>query len=288
MNFSSINKGIYVWGATQFNDSDFKGLLKACRKNNINFILLSISDSLLKEQIKLKSFMEKAHKKRLFVSALSGVNINISSSDKLKKRLQNILKYNFQVHPYQKFDTAHFDIEPYANPDIKILKQTNPVEFDNKFKKILVHQLELFKWFKLVAKNSLQIGADFPFWYDVVKQNQEKREVIVNYNGISKPVSQHIMDVVDYSCVMAYGDSSEKCIRYANKHLEYAKKRNRPLFISLNCNDGKITPIQPSSSFFNKGKRAFKNSIKEVARNFRQYKFFKGIIIHDYRSFRSF
>ena len=285
--FNPESRGLYLWGANHFESLDQAELFAVCKNKRIELILLSVNDSMLDEGDELGRFIRRAHKYNILVGALKGFNHDNVLPRKRQKainRLKKIKAYNYHHLAEDQFDVVHIDIEPYADPVLKTVKNT--AKYIRRLKELLLLQLELLEKSKSLLEGIALIGADFPYRYDVRSSSNELRELTVRYSGSEKPVSHHILDIMDYACVMAYGDTKQKCIRFAEEHIRHASKARCPLLVSLNCSDRSLA-TRSESSLYDQGKIGFENAIDSVEARFLGNIAFGGVVIHDYRSYHS-
>ncbi len=146
--------------------------------------------------------------------------------DGVLSTVQNVIEYNASVEPSAQFVGVRYDIEPYLMPGFHGPSQG----------RMLSGLLSLLEAMTMRAHEAgLAVGADIPFWYDA-RSEYSGRPVSVEWNGAVKPVSEHIIDVVDDVAVMDYRTSAygaDGTIRHAAGELAYADRVGKPLYIAL-------------------------------------------------------
>jgi hypothetical protein len=81
----------------------------------------------------------------------------------------------------------------------------------------------------------IPFGVDIPFWYDTADETTG-RPVQIEFRGVSKPASEHVIDLVDEVAIMdyrtvAYG--ADGVIAMAQDELAYAAKKGKPVLVGL-------------------------------------------------------
>jgi len=150
--------------------------------------------------------------------------------DGVLRTVDHVIRYNSESDPSERFIGIRYDIEPYILP-----------AFHGPHREQLLRQL-----LNLTARSSeraraagLAYGVDIPFWYDAPDEATAER-VMVEWNGVRKAVSEHLIDLVDDVSIMdyrtvAYG--ADGTIRHATGELTYATTQGKPVFIGLETSD---------------------------------------------------
>jgi hypothetical protein len=142
------------------------------------------------------------------------------------RTVSHVVAYNRAVDPESRFYGIRYDIEPYLLAGFHGPRQ----------EEILATYLTLIQQVTLAAHaGGLVVGADFPFWYDV-RDSRTGETVDVEWNGIRKPVSDHLIDLVDDVAIMAYrtmGYGPDGTIRHSIDEVRYATRRGKEVFIGL-------------------------------------------------------
>ncbi|MBT8398970.1 MAG: hypothetical protein KJO98_00720, partial [Rhodothermia bacterium] len=146
--------------------------------------------------------------------------------DGVLSTVQNVIDYNASVEPTARFAGIRYDIEPYLMPGFH-----GPTQGW-----MLTGLLSLLEAMTARAHDAgLDVGADIPFWYDA-RSEYTGKPVSVVWNGEAKPVSEHIIDIVDDIAVMDYRTSAygaDGTIRHAAGEIEYSDRVGKPLYIAL-------------------------------------------------------
>ncbi len=110
------------------------------------------------------------------------------------RTVDHVIRYNSESKPSERFIGIRYDIEPYILP-----------AFHGPDREHVVRQL-----LDLTARSAeraraagLAYGVDIPFWYDAPDEATSER-VIVEWNGVRKPLNEHLIDLVDDVSIMDY------------------------------------------------------------------------------------
>jgi hypothetical protein len=140
--------------------------------------------------------------------------------------IDHVARYNRAVLPHERFHGVRYDIEPYLLP-----------MFHGPDQKPLLESLLRLTAASVERAHSagLVYGADIPFWYDAPSEDTYER-ITVSFAGTEKPLSEHIIDLVDDVAIMDYrtrAHGADGTIRHATGELEYANAQGKSVFIGL-------------------------------------------------------
>jgi hypothetical protein len=142
------------------------------------------------------------------------------------RTVENIIRFNVESIPSERFDGIHLDVEPYLLPGFN----------GPQHQKILEDYLELLsKVSDQAHRAKLIIGADIPFWYSEPDEFTHGVSTI-RFDGITKPVYQHILDIVDNVAVMSYRTTSsgmDGIIAHSLDEITYARQVGKTVFVGL-------------------------------------------------------
>ncbi len=140
--------------------------------------------------------------------------------------IDRVIEHNRESPPEARFVGVHHDIEPYLLPGFHGTRRD----------RILVDYLDLIaESARRLRDADLAYGVDIPFWYDA--PDEDTYELVeVDFRGKRKPVSEHVIDLVDEVTVMDYRTTAygaDGTIRHARGELEYAASVGKTLWIGL-------------------------------------------------------
>jgi hypothetical protein len=177
---------------------------------------------------KLRPLLASLNLGGVAVSALDGFkNYALPEwHDGVLRTVENIIRYNRESEPSERFAGIHYDVEPYL---IKGFGGPRRQTF-------LQAYLELLE--KIAGKtkpSQTPFGVDIPFWYDAADELTGK-PVSILFRGAAKPASEHVIDLVDEVAIMDYRTAAygaDGVIAMAQDELAYASKQGKPVFIGL-------------------------------------------------------
>lgn len=146
--------------------------------------------------------------------------------DAVLKTVRNVIAYNRSVQPDERFYGIHYDVEPYL-----IRGFAGPLRG-----KIVSSYLELLS--KMSAETrpaGIPFGVDMPFWFDT-RDEMTGELPVVEFHGVSKLLSEHVIDLADSVAVMdyrTYAFGADGLLSLAKGELEYAAKKGKRLFVGL-------------------------------------------------------
>ena len=140
--------------------------------------------------------------------------------------IDHVAAYNKEVLPQERFYGVRYDIEPYILPEFHGPNRS----------RLLTGLLQLTAMSVEDAHAAgLVYGVDIPFWYDALSE-ESNEAITVEFGGVEKPMSEHIIDLVDDVSIMDYrttAHGADGTIRHGTGELEYADKTGKPVFIGL-------------------------------------------------------
>jgi hypothetical protein len=140
--------------------------------------------------------------------------------------IENVAEYNREVDPHERFFGVRFDIEPYLLPGFH---GPNRSELLTDLLQITAASVDR------AHQDGLAYGADIPFWYDAPAEKTFET-VQVEFRGRDKPVSEHILDLVDDVSIMDYrteAHGADGTIRHGGGEIRYAEQIGKSVFIGV-------------------------------------------------------
>ncbi len=184
--------------------------------------------------------------------------------------LRRVLAYNAAAVPESRFDGISLDIEPHILPQWS----SNRLELLRDF---LEMSAALMKLKREAGQAALPLGAAVPFWLDGIP---------LEWRGVTKPASEHVLDTLDYIALMDYrdhADGPDGIIRHASTELAYAQSIGRKVVIGV-----EVSPNELAKVTFNRRSEAqFERELERVERAYAGNPAFAGFAIHHYRSYRT-
>jgi hypothetical protein len=234
-----LRKALWVWNTAEILASKElqQDLLRFLRAQGFTRVFLQLPEGktggdipgeLTLDPDKLRPLLATLNRAGVAVSALDGFkNYALPEwHDGVLRTVENVIRYNQESDPSERFSGIHYDVEPYL---IKGFAGPRRQAF-------LQGYLELLE--KIVKKTKLSqthFGVDIPFWYDAADE-QTGKPMPIAFRGVSKPASEHVMDLVDEVAIMDYRTAAygaDGVIAMTQDELAYASKQGKAVFVGL-------------------------------------------------------
>lgn len=190
---------------------------------------------------------------------------------KAKAMLQRVLDYNAAAAPDARFDGVNYDIEPHLLDEWE--DATRP-RLLRGFLDMTAAMMEA----KRKSGQTLPIGPAMPFWWDGIE---------LEWRGVRKPVSEHVIDLTDYVALMDYrnrADGRDSILSHAQDEMAYADRVGKRVVIGLEFNPGEPAKL----SFHGMGEAAFEAEAGKVEAAYGKRPAFAGFVFHHYEGYRRF
>jgi hypothetical protein len=265
-------------------------LIAFCQKNGIQRIFLQISyafvtskngtvECTIHNPKEAREFLADAHKAGLKIDAMDG-----ASNFALKpwhpyvlSQVDSIIAFNKAGKPNERYDGIHYDIEPYTLKEFRTGQKES----------ISLQYLELMS--KIAAKmkkSGMYFGIAIPFWLEQ-PGDDGKINVVVTWNKQEKPLSYHLLDIVDEIAIMDYRTQAEGdngTIRHAKDEIAYADKVQKKVWVGLETSEVRGDP--PTISFFGHPVSDLNQVRDATVAAFKNNPSFLGIALHHYGSLK--
>jgi hypothetical protein len=182
--------------------------------------------------------------------------------------LQRVLDYNKAAAPEERFDGINVDIEPHILAEWSARKMELLREF--------VDLSSALMGAKRASGQTLPMGPAIPFWLD---------GLVVEYKGVSQPLSQHVQDRYDYVALMDYRDRAlggDGIVSHAMDELAYADKIGKQVLIGVETLPNAIRKV----SFEHLKEADMERELGLTAKAVGAMKPFGGFVIHHYGQYR--
>lgn len=168
--------------------------------------------------------------------------------------------------PSQRPTGLHLDVEPHTLP-----------EWSSDLQDTAAQYLDLLAEVDAAIAgvgDPLRLTVDIPSWYDAVT---------VTWNSRVKPLSEHVLDVVDRVALMDYRDhawGNDGLVQQAQDEIAYATQHGKQVVIGVQTNppDGQPEKI----TFYEEGRRVLRSELAATRNYFADEPGFAGVAIHDY------
>jgi len=234
-----LQKALWVWNTAEILTSTDRQreLLRFLQDQGFTRIFLQLPDGKTQgdapgeirlDPDRLRPFLTTLNRAGVAVSALDGYkNYALPEwHDGVLRTIENVIRYNRESEPSERFSGIHYDVEPYL---IKGFAGPRRQAF-------LQGYLELLE--KVVQKtkpSKTHFGVDIPFWYDAADE-QSGKPIPITFRGLSKPASEHVIDLVDEVAIMDYRTAAygaDGVISMVQDELAYASNQGKTVFVGL-------------------------------------------------------
>ncbi len=229
-----------------------------------------------------REFLEYAHKNGIKeIHLLDGYKVYVLEPfhSKMLAEVEATIEFNNKAKDiFGKWDGIHHDNEPYLLDGFN-----NPTTRQSIYKQYL----DLTKKIMSLIKNrgiDIVYGCDIPFWFD---EPDESLNFVGNarYNGVEKPVSFHLLDIVDNIGIMDYRNFAygpDGTIAHGKDEIEYATEVGKKVYVGL-----ETIEIEPQKiTFYGKSEEYLNKVINQTIDYFKEYSGFEGMAIHYYRTYK--
>jgi hypothetical protein len=234
--------------------------------------------NLIVEQPKLyRAFIARLHRQHMKVYALLGSSYLHTENYVLpayrkqaEDMLRRVVQYNVAAPAAARFDGVNMDIEPH------ILDEWN----DNTRERLLTDFLDMGDALMKIKRQyhaTLAVGPAIPFWLDGID---------LQWKGVRRPVSEHVIDLFDYVALMDYrhkAEGSDSILSHAASEIAYADRVGKKVVIGLEVSPNDLEKV----TFDKAGPKVFEQSLLTVENALHDDPSFAGFAIHHYRRYRN-
>ena len=234
--------------------------------------------NLIVEQPELyRAFIERLHRQHMKVYALLGSAylhteryVLPAHRKQAEDMFRRVAQYNVAAPAAARFDGANLDIEPH------ILDEWN----DHTRERLLTDFLDMGDALMKIKRQyhaTLAVGPAIPFWLDGID---------LEWGGVKRPVSEHVIDLFDYVALMDYrhkAEGSDSILSHAASEIAYADRVRKKVVIGLEVSPNELEKV----TFDKVGPKAFGQTLSTVEQALRDDPSFAGFAIHHYRTYRN-
>jgi hypothetical protein len=237
------DRALWVWDTAAIigSPTEQRALADFARRTRVTRLFLQLPDAeaqrgpsgeILLDESKWKPFLALLSGSGLAAHALVG-SPSDAFPDQHKRVLatvQHVAAYNSAAAPGERFAGIHFDIEPYLLPGFRGARRQS----------IVTGYLDLLaETARRASIAGLEFGVDIPFWYDS-PDDLTGELTLVEYRGVRRFASEHVIDLVDSVAVMTYRTSAygaDSIVALADGELRYARAKGKRVWIGFETTD---------------------------------------------------
>ncbi|OGR44567.1 MAG: hypothetical protein A2X35_00455 [Elusimicrobia bacterium GWA2_61_42] len=180
---------------------------------------------------------------------------------------RRVLDYNAKAEPEARFGGVNLDIEPHMLDAWKDGKDGLMLNFLDLGRELMS--------LKEKAGADLKVGPAIPFWLDRME---------LEWNGVSKPVSEHVLDIYDYAALMDYrnrAEGTDGMIVHAASELDYASAHGKGLVVGVEVTPNELGKV----TFSGLSEAAMESELALAEAEFSRKPAFSGFVIHHFESY---
>lgn len=261
-------RALWVWNAKVVTDDDAKArFIDFIQSEDIGAIYLHAYGLLSVAPTALEDFIAEASGAEVELLAGDPSWALTTNHSEILDFAQDAIAFTRDVSKAGRPMGLHLDIEPYVL-----------AEWDSDQGRTVTQYLDLLLAVReklTKAESPLLLSVDIPFWYDTIE---------ATYNGETKPLHQHVQDVVDCVVIMDYRDTAgggDGIIVHAQSELIYANKINKLVTVGVETNC-----VEPAKiTFCEEGEAVMEQELSEAKLIFKAHPAFHGFAIHDYAGY---
>lgn len=255
-----LARAMWVWHTEPLLlDKDYREeFFEFCQGHGVNEIFLQLPYSfeneltdqvrcVIKHPKELRNFIKLSRVKKILIHALDGYPDFVLKEQhpRVLSQVLALIEFNRNSSPEERYFGIHLDNEPYLL-----------LGFEGKSSEtILLQFLDLNqKIMDLLRENrsTMVYGIDIPFWFDEAKDANGKLKYSITYNGVTKNVSHHLIDIVDNIGIMDYRNfagGADGIIGHGEGEIGYANVVAKKVYVGVET--FKEAPLQVSFIYRN-------------------------------------
>lgn len=237
------------------------------QERRITHLYLYAHQQVSQSPMQLRQFLSAAHGQGLTVFYLDGEPTWAESeSQRLygEQVLRNVLAFNSNSLPHERFDGVQYDVEPYGLPNWSIAK----IAYWSQYITLLSNCQAQVNYWNSTNNASIPFEACIPRWYD------SDSDTVTN--------SEQVQDITDSIAIMDYVNTAERIIADATTEVAYADFIEKKAVIGV-----ETMQVDPSTAtFFGKTNSEMEGELWQVVDAYSSINGFGGLAIHHYDSYR--
>ena len=283
------SRALWAWDATPLltDASARQRFLEFCHARSIDIAWVQVTRSpagnRLQHESGWRDLLRDAHRHGIAIHALDGdpANVRRERHDEVLALVDTIIRFNHDAPRDQRFDGIHFDNEPYllagwALPGIREGLLAEYLELNHRVQRAVT------------VAGGLEYGVDIPFWWQ--EPDSQTGEAIgnVTFNGVRKPASFHVLDLVDNVGIMDYRNvagGDDGLIAHARALVEYGNVARAKVFIGVETSP--LAQVElPKLTFDGRTNAEMEHELALAEAAFARQPSYAGLAIHHYSAYR--
>jgi hypothetical protein len=270
--------GMWVWSESAFStDEARQKLIRFCVAHQISHLDVHVKPANREEKPivasldAFKALVLSAGQHHITIAALRGSPGMFfpENHGEALSELRAIIAFSRTLPAGSAFKGIKYDVEPYRTKEWKAKGDSRQVVIDG-YLSFLRKARDLL----LMEAPHLWLAADTPFWWD-------KDELMTEFEGKTKRLSEHVQDLTDYITIMSYRRNVSVVISSVENERRYAKEIQKVIFPSLETVRLKQ---DPEISFWGLTREEFWDVVPQLLKIAETDPAIGGVMIHCYRS----
>lgn len=268
--------GLWVWDFYEAlsTPEQRERLLNVAGNNGINLLFIGTNQTLPRHPSDYEALIRNAHQAGIRVFALAGKSDWALEQNHrhVLAHVQQVMDYNLN-YPSAPFDGIQLDIEPYTLPDFS----ANTERISRQLLQVLKASSEL----AAESNAGLELNAAIPFWYA-----SGEKPVVLDYGGERKPLSHHVLDLVDTVSIMAYRNNAQAQIQLSRAEIEYAGQTGKKVYVGAETKPPEGNSIPERITYHHTSLPYMNEQLDMIRSHYANHAGFGGTAIHEYASFQ--
>lgn len=273
--------GMWSWKPSHFETATARNeMLEFCQKEGVSHVdqHVSIKDGAIENADALKQLIVRAAKQNISVNVLRG-DKEMFLADNHQRTLtdvKTVVAFNSTLPEDAKLLGIKFDVEPYLTSQWKAGGEPR--------EKLMLDYLEflvLAKGYLKEHASEFELAVDIPFWWD--ESGYE-----VTFQGDRKLFTYHILDRVNWGCVMSYRRDPNAIAELVSKEVDYAAKSDRNRMIAPAMETGNHLREESHISFAGVPPEQFRSALASLRSKYADNPQVRCVMLHHYGSLRPY
>lgn len=284
----TLIQGLWAWRFEWYETPEAREeMLSFCEAHGYTMIMMQVhldkeSDPLVfRDPEAMTALVTEAAERGIAIEALDGEKRMAYEENwpRTLSILDAVLTFNEGLPDDAKLTAFHYDIEPYITPEWKEGGETRL--------KIMQDLLNFYVQAKAEIDRRGQgmvLACDIPMWYD--NKTAPDDNCVLEFNGETKNLHQHIQDICDYVGIMSYrrhATGSNSVLYHVENELAYAEKIGKVITPALETIELKDVP---QITFYGQPAEEFWNTQAEIIEALEDRPGFGGMLTHCWRGMR--
>lgn len=281
-------RGLWVWkDIVVTTEREQDRLLDFCERQDFNLLLMQVHQvddapvPTIRYPKLLARLIREAAKRGIVVEALDGAKDMAMAKNQAETLaiLDTIISFNQSLPEGERFVAIHYDIEPYIMDGWKQ---------GDASRQIIMR--DLLDYYSLARKklnergSEMLLACDIPMWYDL--KTEPGDSCILEYNGQTKNLHQHIQDICDYIGIMSYRTHAvgpNSMAEHVENEMVYAESIGKKVCAAFEVSELKNTP---QISFYGWKPEAYLEQYNLVRATLKDRPGYGGVLVQSVRALR--